>query len=450
MSAPAVPTFDEFSRKQANVPDFDEWSKPGGQSVPIGDRPVSMASFTEVPSVMAGQAGRAIGTAASDIYNAPLALSTSLRHPFNTVKNAFGATENAVGRTENALGKGQYGEAAKSAIGAIPVVGPGMESVTRDATEGRIPEAVGHIGAAYLTSKVPAMIRSAPRAISTVQAVAPAVVRGGWEGATAPSTFRIRGTPVQVPVPASVAGAGLGYEIGKHIPFVNPEVGGAVGGAVGAAAPAIRGAYRGGMAAWKNRPQPLGPQQSLFGKPSIFNMPGAPDTSGPTGNTPKTPRQIGAAPPEPLPTSRQVESGATRIVTPPPADTSGVIPGWKPTVLPNEKAATPPVSISSPKPQPASIQVPAQGAADVVERVEHPPFAQDRSFPASQKIREQTPAPATPDIDAQVDRLRKAFPWESDQQLRARAGHSNVMSRISSTPGALEKMQQLRKSLGGK
>jgi hypothetical protein len=110
-------------------------------------------------------------------------------------------------------------------------------------------------------------------------------------------------------------------------------------------------------------------------------------------------------------------------------------------------------AISSPKPSPATIQVPAQGASEVVERVEHPPFAPDRPFPISQKIREQTPAAGTPEtaeFEAKVERLRRAFPWETDQQLRARAGHSNVMNRISATPGALDKMQKLKESLGGK
>jgi len=110
---------------------------------------------------------------------------------------------------------------------------------------------------------------------------------------------------------------------------------------------------------------------------------------------------------------------------------------------------TPTPAISNPAARP-SITVPAQGAADVVGRVEHPPFAPDRPFPTSQKMREQTPAAGNPELDSQVERLRKAFPWETDQQLRARAGHSSVMNKLESTPGALEKMKQLKQSLGGK
>ena len=124
-----------------------------GAAKPEGEQPWTPGG---VASVMAGQAGRALGTAASDLN--PIPLVRALAHPVDTAKGMFNATSNAVGRTREALGKGQYGEAAKSAVGAIPVLGPQAEQMTRDVTEGRIPEAVGHAGALYLGGKLPKVI----------------------------------------------------------------------------------------------------------------------------------------------------------------------------------------------------------------------------------------------------------------------------------------------------
>jgi hypothetical protein len=56
----------------------------------------------------------------------------------------------AAGRAATAFGKGQYGEAAKSAIGAIPLVGAPAEQITREATGGQIPEAIGHTAGMFL------------------------------------------------------------------------------------------------------------------------------------------------------------------------------------------------------------------------------------------------------------------------------------------------------------
>lgn len=117
---------------------------------PLGEQP---ASASGVVNAMAGQAGRALSTAASDLN--PLPLVNAALHPIDTAKGMFNATSNAVGRTRKALSEGNAGEAGKSALGMIPVAGPIFETVARDAMEGRMPEALGHAGAFYLGNKVP-------------------------------------------------------------------------------------------------------------------------------------------------------------------------------------------------------------------------------------------------------------------------------------------------------
>lgn len=139
----------------------DMLAKQQGGGKPEGELPMTPGG---VASTMASQAGRALGTAASDLN--PMPLVRALAHPVDTARGMFNATSNAVGRTREAIGKGQYGEAAKSALGAIPVAGPQVEQITRDVTEGRIPEAVGHAGALYLGGKIPRVLSKAANRVS--------------------------------------------------------------------------------------------------------------------------------------------------------------------------------------------------------------------------------------------------------------------------------------------
>ncbi len=84
----------------------------------------------------------------------PLPAIQAIAHPIDTARSMFNATTDAVGRTREAFGKGQYGESAKSAIGAIPVIGPAAEQIAREGTGGKLPEAIGHAGAFFAAPKV--------------------------------------------------------------------------------------------------------------------------------------------------------------------------------------------------------------------------------------------------------------------------------------------------------
>lgn len=84
----------------------------------------------------------------------PVPAVTAIMNPGETARNMFQATSNAVGRTREAFGKGEYGEAAKSAIGAVPVFGPAAEQIVREGTEGQLPEAVGHTAGLIAGPKV--------------------------------------------------------------------------------------------------------------------------------------------------------------------------------------------------------------------------------------------------------------------------------------------------------
>ncbi|MES2136615.1 MAG: hypothetical protein V4502_06095 [Pseudomonadota bacterium] len=64
-----------------------------------------------------------------------------------------------------------------------------------------------------------------------------------------------------------------------------------------------------------------------------------------------------AAAPEVIPPARQLGPGA--ILTPPPADTSGIIPGWKPTIIENGEPRT----AAGPQPEQAPAEVPAAAPA---------------------------------------------------------------------------------------
>ncbi len=361
-----------------------------------------------VISTMAAQASRAVGTAASDIASIPGAAYGAIRHPIDTATNAFKATSDAVGRTREAFGKGNYGEAAKSALGAVPVVGPAAETIARDATEGRIPEAVGHIGAAYLASKAPGLVRKAP-------AMADAAME-------------------RVP-------QGFG---------INPDVrAGATKMAAGAAAAEVlpgplkwparsMGIYSGARQMGRGILKPDAAAQEAVGELPTIKPPVA-ETSGMV----KPPAVFGD--PEGFAKLPQnVQDAIMRGESPASAAPKPSVP-YTPRTM-ESYGVTP--TIGTPRPSAPTISVPAAGAADVVERVEHPPFAKDRPFPTSQKIREQTPAPTTPDradYEARVQRLKGAFPHETDQQIRARADRAIIDKKLNAAGLRKQDFQ----SLGG-
>lgn len=120
-----------------------------------GDHPPSLVPGTPGSEI----AGRFAGAAAENANPLPLvkaAIPEALGGvgPVNTLKGMFNYGADAIGRTRKALSAGNYGEAAKSAVGAIPMIGAPAEQITREATEGKIPEAIGHAGGIWLGGKL--------------------------------------------------------------------------------------------------------------------------------------------------------------------------------------------------------------------------------------------------------------------------------------------------------
>jgi len=438
---------------------------------PLGEQP---RSFGGVASTMYDQASRAVGTAASDLGSIPGGLYNTIRHPIDTATNAFKATSDAVGRTREAFGKGNYGEAAKSALGAVPVMGPAAETVARDATEGRIPEAVGHIGAAYLASKVPTLVRKAPAMADAAMervpqgfGINPDVRAGAAKMAAGAAAAEVLPGPLKWPArsmgiysgarqmgrgilkPDAAAQEAVG-ELPTFTPPPNPQsalldkIAQGFGYKTFDAAPDAAKATMQGVASNMEKkptpptprptpitPTPLSRDRQIAAPARVFTPDPPADTSGPIPGRSPTILQQEPKQPTIIPPSRQLGAGPRVIQMPAAADTSGPIPFTPPESW-SAKPASP--QIMAPKPSSPTISVPAAGAADVVERVEHPPFAADRPFPASQKIREQSPAPTTPeraDYEARVQRLKGAFPHETDQQIRARADRAVIDKKLN-------------------
>jgi len=201
-----------------------------------------------------GPISQFFGTVGSDLN--PVTIGKSLLHPLDTLKNTFG-----------------------------PGAWLTPEEGVKKGAEAPIPEIAGHAASILLAHQLPSMAKGSVDVARKAGPVVAGAAKGGWQASTAPSTFKFRGVPVEIPVPAALSSAGVGYEIGRHIPFVNPEIGGAVGGAVGGVVPGIRGAYRGAMNVLRppEMPPPGGGEPPPPGSPSSAAPPppGAPAAAAP-------------------------------------------------------------------------------------------------------------------------------------------------------------------------
>src|SRR6185369_228920 len=200
-------------------PPVTSWQGPATSTVDPNDailQKMAEQSGGGVSSVLPGPISQFFGTMGSDLN--PITLGKSLLHPYDTLKSTFG-----------------------------PGAWMTPEEGVKRGAEVPIPEIAGHAASVILAHQLPSIIKGTPEVARKVGPVVSGAAKGGWEASKAPSTFKFRGMPVELPVPAALSSAGVGYEIGRHIPFVNPEVGGAVGGAIGSVVPGIRGAYRGAM-----------------------------------------------------------------------------------------------------------------------------------------------------------------------------------------------------------
>lgn len=145
---------DDWGNDDKPVATDEQW---GANDAPVGgmSKPAPAAFLDKAQNV----AGRTLGAVAENANPLPLvkaAIPEALGGvgPINTLKGMFNYGSDAVGRTRKALGEGNYGEAAKSAVGAIPMIGAPAEQITREATEGRLPEAIGHAGGIWLGGKL--------------------------------------------------------------------------------------------------------------------------------------------------------------------------------------------------------------------------------------------------------------------------------------------------------
>jgi hypothetical protein len=102
----------------------DDWKVWQAPSMP---KPAAPAAFLDKAK---DAVGRTVGTVASDL------------NPVSLIKGIPAAWHQAVtpadmGPTKDAIKAGNYGEAFKRGIGTVPLIGPPLETITRDATEGR-------------------------------------------------------------------------------------------------------------------------------------------------------------------------------------------------------------------------------------------------------------------------------------------------------------------------
>lgn len=174
--------------------------------------------------------GRTLGAFGESINPIPVARSLLPWNIVPTAKGMFNATTEAVGRTREALGRGDYGEAAKSAVGTVPVLGPGLEQITRETTEGKIPEAAGHIAGLVLGPKI---IRGAGRLAGAAA--------GPLAEAAVGLTSRER--------PAGVPAGAIGKEVLARTSGIRPATVAATGGQAlsDLSQEAVRGAQAGGI-----------------------------------------------------------------------------------------------------------------------------------------------------------------------------------------------------------
>lgn len=148
---------DEFGGVVA-APNTDEFGGVRADDTPVGGNmppPTPAALLDKAQDV----ASRTLGAVAENANPLPLvkaAIPEALGGvgPVNTLKGMFNYGSDAIGRTRKALSASNYGEAAKSAVGAIPMIGAPAEQITREATEGKIPEAIGHAGGIWLGGKL--------------------------------------------------------------------------------------------------------------------------------------------------------------------------------------------------------------------------------------------------------------------------------------------------------
>lgn len=274
MSAPAIPSFDQFKAQAppaaAAIPSFAEFKQQGEGSTP--------------------ETGTFLSHLGDTLAGAPGAIAQTITHPLDALKNWRDQSQALHDAAVDSAQQGDYQAAAVHGLNFLANIIPGLGKVMDDAASAKTPEdfkaKLGDVvGSALLMKageKAPGIVKGAADKIG-----------GAVDVVTNPDVVRA-GVKVLPKGPAAVS---LYDAIQKARGKVGPEL------------------------------------------PAKVPPPAADPAAAPAAAAPPAPPS-----PAPLPISRQLPAGP--IVTPAPADTSGVIPGWKPTILENENApaAAPPAA----------------------------------------------------------------------------------------------------------
>lgn len=284
-------------------------------------------------------------------------LADMVLHPGNTAESYGAQNQELLQKAKDAWNRGDHTEAAAHAVyyllNGIPGLGYKLDAAGGKAAHGDYGGAAADTGSAAIDYVVapkaggaivdaatePETAGAAARTVRETAQKAKGAAVGGVKGA-----LELKNR-MGIPIPASATGAVAGGIVARELGLPEP-----IGATVGAAAPVIRGAIKGWQSTADHLAASKVPEAIEVPAPAQIAAPA--DTSGPIPAPVRDLRNVGVENPAALPMSRQLPAGNSPIVTAPPADTSGVVKGWQPTILENEK----PPELD---PLPASRQLPA-------------------------------------------------------------------------------------------
>lgn len=388
MSSPAIPNFDDWSKQQ--VPNFDEWHPEGEKPKGVGQR------FTE-----------GLGQGVTD-------MGQMIRHPYETVKALLPQSGTVQPGQHVALmehspfspeGRSELRQKAEE----TPVIG--------DFLRGNL---AGGIGRAIPTLATAALAHEAP--VSEVASKAGSL-----------ALPIAKGTAAAIPkIPLLPKNLGSLWQPAKAF------AGGFRNARDAQAAEAVAGLPVTGPAPIQGLADISGPKATSGGPPTA-----PPSEPVPATATTKIPSS-GLKPIAPViqPQIRKLlPAGAIR--TPPPADTSGVIPGWKPTMLEHEP---PPIQPAEPmsQPQPAEGDISPRGNATPLR----PPLQMPKREIAPQSLPVTTPNPLSP--EGTLGDLREKFGLPRKvSNANYRYDEGSGARGIIRYPQPMDLEEQLRQSLKG-
>jgi hypothetical protein len=421
------------------------------EAPPLGEQPASLGG---VAKTMASQAGTALSTAASDIAGAPAAMYGAIRHPIDTLKAGI-STPKPPQVPESQLPQDAFHRFQR-------IMGGGPNNLAPADTP--TSEVIGHGLALGAMSAVPSAIKAVPQTADAVMSrvpqgfgINPDIRAGAAKAAAGYAATELAPGPLKWPIravtmypgvrqlargvlkPDAAAGEAVN-EIPTAKPTPNPQAEMLDKVAQGFGYKGFDGAPEAAKATIQDvvtrmgktsappprptpapAPQPLPPNMRISAPARVFTPPAPADTSGPIKGYSPTILEREPAPQSIRPPLRQLGAGPRVIQMPAAPDTSGPIPFTPPEAW----SAPPRGTITTPKPS-VSITMPTEAAEEVVGKVEHPPFAKDQPYSPSKKAREQAPQPTS-----------EEKPMTLSEKLKA-------------NPDAAKVAKKLKRSLGGK